>query len=367
MPHKHLRNGKWTGQWLGQVKYQGRRLRKLYDTKKAAQAWEAEMQRRIHGEEVAMPAPVPTVMVSLREWAERYLDYALRYSAKTYSEKRSSFRRLLRAFGSETPVETLKPGAVLAYVQRIFQERSGHAANKERKNLGAAWNYGCRYIEGFPTVNPFVALEKFPETAHARYVPSEQDFWKVVAVAQGQDRALLLTFLYTAARRGELYRLRWADVDFDRQCLRLTTKKRQHGSLEADWLPMTDALVEALTAHRHASTSEWVFTQTAGRHQGTPYRENRRFPRELCLQAGVTPFGCHAIRHLTGSILGNNNTPTVQIQQLLRHRRLATTERYIRALQPLRPYLKALEGGVSTKRSNNGSNTNEKGLRAITS
>ena len=67
------------------------------------------------------------------------------------------------------------------------------------------------------------------------------------------------------------------------------------------------------------------------------------------------------------SILGNNNTPTVQIQQLLRHRRLATTERYIRALQPLRPYLKALEGGGSTKRSNNGSNSNEKGLRAITS
>jgi integrase len=110
-----------------------------------------------------------------------------------------------------------------------------------------------------------------------------------------------------------------------------------------------------------------VFTQPAGRQQGTPYGENRRFPRELCLQAGVTPFGCHAIRHLTGSILGKNNTPTVQIQQLLRHRRLATTERYIRALQPLRPYLKALEGGVSTKRSNNGSNSDEKGLRAITS
>ena len=43
-------------------------------------------------------------------WAEHYLDYTLRYSAKTYSEKRTSFRRLLRAFGSETPAETLKPG-----------------------------------------------------------------------------------------------------------------------------------------------------------------------------------------------------------------------------------------------------------------
>jgi integrase len=258
-------------------------------------------------------------------------------------------------------VETLTPGAVLAYVQRIFQERSGHAANKERKNLAAAWSYGVRYLAGFPTVNPFMAIEKFPETAHVRYVPSEQDFWKVVAVAHGQDKVLLLAFLYTGARRSELYRLQWADIDFDCQCLRLTTKKRQHGSLEADWLPMTDALVEALTAHRQARSSEWVFTQTAGRHQGKPYIENRGFPQKLCLQAGVKPFGCHAIRHLTGSILGNNNTPTVQIQQMLRHRRLATTERYIRTLQPLRPYLKALEGCVPTERSNSGSHSNEKG------
>ena len=198
-------------------------------------------------------------------------------------------------------------------------------------------------------------------------MPSEQDFWKVVAVAQGQDKVLLLTFLYTGARRSELYRLQWADVDFDLQCLRLTTKKRQHGSLEADWLPMTDALVEALTEHRQASTSDWVFTQTEGRNQGKPYMENRGFPRELCLMAGVKPFGCHAIRHLTGSILGSNNTPTVQIQKMLRHRRLATTERYIRALQPLRPYLKVLEGGAPTERSNDGSNSNEKGLRVATS
>src|SRR5215470_11562421 len=103
MLHKHLRKGKWTGQWLGQVKHQGRRLRKLCETKKAAQAWEAEMQRRIHGQEVAIQAPAQIAMVSLRDWAEHYLDYALRYSAKTYSEKRTSFRRLLRAFGSETP------------------------------------------------------------------------------------------------------------------------------------------------------------------------------------------------------------------------------------------------------------------------
>src|SRR5262249_39728362 len=107
------------------------------------------------------------------------IHYSVRYSPKTYSEKRNGFRRLLRAFGGSTPVETLKPGPVLAYLQRVFNERSGHAANKERKNLVAAWNYGCRYIEGFPAINPFLIVQKFPETSQPRYVPLIDDFWKV--------------------------------------------------------------------------------------------------------------------------------------------------------------------------------------------
>jgi len=84
--------------------------------------------------------------------------------------------------------------------------------------------------------------------------------------------------------------------------------------------------------------------------QGKPYLEYRSFPRALCLLAGVTPFGCHAIRHLTASILAKHNTPMVQMQEILRHRKLATTERYVRGLEPLRPSLQVLEGGCGDQK-----------------
>jgi integrase len=54
----------------------------------------------------------------------------------------------------------------------------------------------------------------------------------VVKVAEGQARVLLLTFLHTAGRRSEVYRLTWSDVDFFQRQLRLTTRKRQDGSME---------------------------------------------------------------------------------------------------------------------------------------
>ena len=110
---------------------------------------------------------------------------------------------------------------------------------------------------------------------------------------------------------------------------------------------MTDELFNILLAHKQEAINEWGFTQPSGRCEGKPYGENRGFPQKLCERAGVKPFGCHAIRHLTASILANNNVPMIAIQQILRHKKLAPTERYVRGMEPIRPHLKILEGGLN--------------------
>jgi len=67
----------------------------------------------------------------------------------------------------------------LAYMSGQAESRSGYAANKERKNLIAAWNWGRKYIDPpLPDKNPF-CVERMPEKRTPRYVPSEEDFWKV--------------------------------------------------------------------------------------------------------------------------------------------------------------------------------------------
>ena len=85
-----------------------------------------------------------------------------------------------------------------------------------------------------------------PEERSPRYVPPKDDFWKVFNLTEGQDRIMLLTFLHLAARRSELFRLKWSDVDFENSRVRLWTRKRKGGALESDWLPMTDELNQAL-------------------------------------------------------------------------------------------------------------------------
>lgn len=370
MPSKFKRNGKWTGQWHGQVKFRGKRKRSpLLGSREEALDWEADT-RRLLKQGLAIEPQRKTVMVCLIEWSNKYLDFCFTYSGKTYSEKKMVMQRLVRRFGRDLPVNDITPGLALEHLREQYDARSGYAANKERKNLAAAWTWGAEFLDDFPgTANPFRKRKAttFPTEPQARYIPPEDDFWKVVDKAEGQDKTLLLTLFYTGARIGELRRLTWQDVDFAGERIRLQTRKRESRSLEADWLPMVGNLFDVLLAHRQEAVNEFVFVQRAGRNDRKPYTENtiRGLIRELCEQANVKTFGFHAIRHLTASGLALQGVPNKVIQQVLRHQKSSTTELYMHGVQDLRPYLALLRGGNSKERSNNGSNDQKgTGLRS---
>ena len=197
------------------------------------------------------------------------------------------------------------------YIVKQKEARSGYAANKDRKNLVAAWNWGMKYMKPpLPGPNPCL-VDRMPEKRHPRYVPPEEDFWKVYDVAEGQDRVLLLVFLHLAARRGEIFRLTWSDIDFGTNRVRLWTRKRMDGTYEYDWLPMTRELRESLRwwwEHRPIKDQPSVFlcldeTEFCREHYGKPFKYRLHLMRRLCDRAGVKPFGFHAIRHLSASML----------------------------------------------------------------
>ncbi|MFT5699660.1 MAG: integrase [Desulforhopalus sp.] len=54
--------------------------------------------------------------------------------------------------------------------------------------------------------------------------------------------------------------------------------------------------------------------------------------RELCEKAKVRPFRFHSTRHLSASLMYHNRVPMTEIQKILGHTSLNTTEIYIRSL-----------------------------------
>jgi integrase len=244
-------------------------------------------------------------------------------------EKKMAFKRLFRTIDPSLSPELFSPAHAQAVLREVLKETRPKTTNNTRKNLAAAWEWGKKFY-GLPKLNPFQEVSNFPADESPRYVPQESDFWKVYDKAQGQDKILLLFLLHTGARRGEAFNLKWEDVDLQAGKVRLGTRKRAGGGMEYDWVPLTSELRKALSGHRRRARALYVFTSE--RYKGNRFSERNRFVRELCKAAGVRPFGYHAIRHLTATILAYAGLDIPTVQAILRHKNPNTTARYIKSL-----------------------------------
>lgn len=185
MPYKHKKNGKTV--WMAQVKIDGKKLRHQFTRKEDAKKWELDQK------ELAKLPPEPTIpTTSFLEWATLYLDHSVRYSPKTYSEKKSALKRLLKTVKPDADVQTFRKMDALNYLQKLFKKKSGYSVNKERKNMAAAWNFGIKFLEGFPAMNPFLAVPRFPEVRQNRYVPRRRTFERSSIRQRNKTESFLL-------------------------------------------------------------------------------------------------------------------------------------------------------------------------------
>lgn len=354
MPYKRARDQKW----VAQVKIDGKKItQRTFGKKQEAQKWEREMSdyyKKLLKEE---PEALKQISTSLLDWANGYLEFAKIICGRdTFVEKEGTFRRFFEQIPHSTSVRDLEAGVVLKYFQRQTEKRSGNAANKDRKNLVAGWNWGTQFMSPkLPKDNPFL-VPKMPEERTPRYIPPEGDFWKVYDMVEGQDKVMLATFLYTAGRRGEIFRLKVTDLNFETHQIRLWTRKRK-GVFEYDELPMVEELEEKLVwwlENRPIKDTPYVFVcldqfNFCREHYGEPFRTRQKLMERLCEKAKVEPFGFHAIRHLSASILYHQGYNQAVIQMLLRHKSPTTTNRYLKTLG-LAQTREALQNGLGRRR-----------------
>jgi len=125
----------------------------VFETLGEARRWEA-------GQSAEAWEQAEKPIVTVFSLVQASLDFAKeRFSAKTYSEKSLAAVTLLKFVLPDTNVESINPKSVLDAL-RHRALASGNAANKDRKNLVAMWNWGIKYL-ALPREDPFQAVDRF--------------------------------------------------------------------------------------------------------------------------------------------------------------------------------------------------------------
>jgi integrase len=318
--------------WSGR----GRPIAGFY-TKRTAELWLADvLDEARRGTLPGLVRTGATFADATEEWL-RYVEQERGRKPSTLADYRSVVRaHLLPAFG-EHKLEDVDTELVERWISDLLGEGtlSRRSVQKLIVVLSGIFRR-ARRIWQLP-VNPVAEVERLSiarRTDVAFYSP-EEIHALVRAATSEQDRAILLTAALTGLRMGELLALRWRDVDFVAQAIRVTasytvgtlgTPKSGLGRV----VPLVDAVAQALA--RLARSSPWtdpddlVFVGEHGTYlDGSALRRRFKAARD---RAGLRPLRFHDLRHTFGSVAIRTADPR-EVQEWLGHADFSTTQIYM--------------------------------------
>jgi integrase len=159
---------------------------------------------------------------------------------------------------------------------------------------------------------------------------SPSEMRQLIEAAPGKWRALIAAACLLGLRKGELLALRWADVDFTRATVRVSSTvyrgllQPAKTSSSVRTVPLPDYLAIQLQSLRNASQTEagFVFSEN-----GMPL--DARIPNRVLARAlrssGLKPVRFHDLRHSFVAAHIAAGTPVKVIQQLVGHASVQTT------------------------------------------
>ena len=131
---------------------------------------------------------------------------------------------------------------------------------------------------------------------------------------------LMRLVLFTGIRRGECFRLRWSDIDFQRGFINLVDTK----SGTDQRVPLNDAAREVLESH--PKVNNYVFPGKAGQRRDV-HKVTRRIADAAGLPKSFRPL--HGLRHYFASSLASSGEVDMYVlQRLLTHKDSRMTMRY---------------------------------------
>lgn len=137
-----------------------------------------------------------------------------------------------------------------------------------------------------------------------------------------QAGSIMKMALFTGMRRGEIFKLKWRDIDFDRDFIRIVAPK---GGPDQK-IPLNDAAKKVLQLLVRTK-SKYVFPGRKGRQRKDINKAVNKIKTKADLPKDFRPL--HGLRHVYASMLASSGKVDMyHLQKLLSHRSFQMTQRY---------------------------------------
>jgi integrase len=306
---------KEAGIWYADFFADGQRVQQSTGTRNKR---EAEKFFALRVSEAQRGVYVKPVHVPLGELWERYFAYAKAHK-RSWRRDEQMYGSLLRHLGNGM-LDSITPLRVEEFQQSRGREVSPATVNRETALLKHMFNMAERW-RLYHRINPVRLVKLLPENNLQFRTLGENEEQRMLRASPPYLRELILFAINTGLRCGDLFNLKWEDVDIDQKRLSIIMGKTRR-RLE---VPLNETAMEILTAKAAAKHGPFVFYNPA---TGDRFYDLKLGFKAILKRAALDGITWHTLRHTFAARLTRSGVDLVTVKELLGHATINITMRY---------------------------------------
>jgi len=259
------------------------------------------------------------VKITFGEFGERYMEHA-KTNKRSWLRDQQMLEHLSGFFGKDRPLTELAPVDIEGYKVHRRAKVSGSTVNRELALLKRMFNLAITW-DLFLAANPVRKVKFFREFNIGLRVLSSEEEKDLLQNASPYLQDLIRFALNTGLRIGEIFSLRWSNVDLKRAILAVFATKTE----KIREVPINSETRQVLEAWWLGKKNEVVFYNP---ETGKPFVDLKTGFGLACQRAGISGVTWHTLRHTFASRLVNSGVDIVTVKELLGHSSLSVTMRY---------------------------------------
>lgn len=264
--------------------------------------------------------------ISLDNLLARYMIEQAQH-LKSYKNIDHYNENLLKHLGGNTLIETITVSDLSIYKAKRRAEPhrrgkdyniSNSTLNRELENLRVVLNIGKSWGYNAPEINFKEVMLREPD-ARTRYLDSSQiDI--LLSNCNYVIHDAVEFALYTGLRAGNIFNLKWSQVNFFAKEIIVQIKSNIPGGKTLR-LPISQKMYEIL---KRQTLGEYVFKNKRGKRIKYYYD----YFQKACDDSNIADFRFHDLRHTAATQLRMAGVPLEIVQEILGHTNISTTRKY---------------------------------------